>query len=254
VRDRALIHLLASGEAVVDLARDHPLGRLLLTPALPRVRALNRLVIPRSVEATHTLDAAELAAEARHRLFAEHGVPPSVTVLDERLGARLAPGFGALGWDVDENLVMVDSGTPLEAGGERVEEPPPAVLDRLRQRMHEEDSPVPDPERVAQLIRRSHRCARQLEGRVFTAPRGEPAALAELYQRDGVGQIELVETLAHARRAGLGGTVLRAAISASRAGNDITLIVADVNDWPRRWYERLGFEPVARTWELEASE
>ena len=40
--------------------------------------------------------------------------------------------------------------------------------------------------------------------------------------------------------------VLRAAAESRAAGNDLTFLVADADDWPRRLYERLGLETVGR--------
>jgi hypothetical protein len=40
--------------------------------------------------------------------------------------------------------------------------------------------------------------------------------------------------------------VLRAAAESRAAGNDLTFLVADADDWPQRLYERLGFETVGR--------
>jgi ribosomal protein S18 acetylase RimI-like enzyme len=40
--------------------------------------------------------------------------------------------------------------------------------------------------------------------------------------------------------------VVHAAAGSRAAGNDLTFLVADADDWPQRLYERLGFETIGR--------
>jgi hypothetical protein len=40
--------------------------------------------------------------------------------------------------------------------------------------------------------------------------------------------------------------VLRGVAESHAAGDDLTFLVADADDWPQRLYERLGFETVGR--------
>jgi hypothetical protein len=40
--------------------------------------------------------------------------------------------------------------------------------------------------------------------------------------------------------------VLRGLTQSHAAGNDLTFLVADADDWPQRLYEKLGFETVGR--------
>lgn len=83
-------------------------------------------------------------------------------------------------------------------------------------------------------------------GRWFAAPAdGPPGASCVLYERDGLGQIETVETVPDRRGEGLATAVVRAAAKASlEMGNELTFIVADADDWPWKLYERLGFDRV----------
>lgn len=95
-----------------------------------------------------------------------------------------------------------------------------------------------------------HRCdmAAALPTRLFAAEaEGKLVAHAELYSHDGVGQVEDVVTLEPYRGRGLArALVLRAAAESRAAGNVLTFLVAYADDWPRRLYERLGFETVGR--------
>jgi predicted GNAT family acetyltransferase len=87
-----------------------------------------------------------------------------------------------------------------------------------------------------------------LPTRLFAAEvDGKLVAHAELYSHDGVGQVEDLVTLEPYRGRGLArALVLRAAAESRAAGNDLTFLVADADDWPHRLYERLGFETVGR--------
>jgi len=76
---------------------------------------------------------------------------------------------------------------------------------------------------------------------------GRLVAHAELYSEDGVGQVENVLTLPDYRGRGLARSlVLHAVAESHAAGNDLTFLVADADDWPEQLYERLGFETVGR--------
>ena len=60
-----------------------------------------------------------------------------------------------------------------------------------------------------------------------------------------MAQVEDVGTLARYRNRGLArATVSRAILEAQRAGADPIVILADLDDWPWRLYEKLGFDQV----------
>ena len=42
--------------------------------------------------------------------------------------------------------------------------------------------------------------------------------------------------------------LLRALEEARAGGASLVFLLADLNDWPRRLYERLGFDEIGRTW------
>ncbi|MBA3302049.1 MAG: GNAT family N-acetyltransferase, partial [Thermoleophilaceae bacterium] len=70
-----------------------------------------------------------------------------------------------------------------------------------------------------------------------------------LYTGGRTAQVEDVVTArAHRRRGHARAVVLRAAHEASAAGCDLTFLQAESEDWPRTFYERLGFDPVGTTW------
>jgi len=78
---------------------------------------------------------------------------------------------------------------------------------------------------------------------------GQVVSFCDLYSDGRTAQIESVTTFEEHQGHGLGSAVvLRAAEEAAVAGQDLVFLVADDDDWPKAWYERLGFDPVGRTW------
>src|SRR4029077_5304864 len=97
---------------------------------------------------------------------------------------------------------------------------------------------------VGQILEHRRRISEAVLTRLFAAEAdGKLVAHTELYSEDGVGQVENVATLPDYRNRGLArALVLRAVAESHAAGNDLTFLVADADDWPRRFYEKLGFE------------
>src|SRR5205823_1549293 len=104
-------------------------------------------------------------------------------------------------------------------------------------------------ERLVEQILEHHRdVGKAISTRLFAAEAdGRLVAHVELYSEDGVGQIENVLTLPDYRGRGLARSlVLHAVAESHAAGNELTFLVADADDWPQRLYEKLGFETVGR--------
>ena len=69
----------------------------------------------------------------------------------------------------------------------------------------------------------------------------------ELYVEGDEAQVESVDTLEEFRGQGLASAfVLRAAAEGRAAGRRVGPSVGRREDWPQRWYARLGFHEVAR--------
>jgi ribosomal protein S18 acetylase RimI-like enzyme len=80
---------------------------------------------------------------------------------------------------------------------------------------------------------------------------GQAASWCVLYEEGGVGQIDDVVTIGRHRRKGYGRAVVLAAVGASlEAGNELTFLVADDDDWPKQLYADIGFEPIGRRYEF----
>jgi predicted GNAT family acetyltransferase len=80
---------------------------------------------------------------------------------------------------------------------------------------------------------------------------GEIASYCDLYSDGKTGQIEAVMTLEPYRNRGLArSTVSRALAESNKAGADLTFLMADRDDWPRKLYEKLGFDEIGRIFEF----
>ena len=97
--------------------------------------------------------------------------------------------------------------------------------------------------------------ARVVPSRAFTVEAGgEPVSWCALYEEDGIGQIDDVVTAPVYRRRGFGRAVVEVATRASlAAGNRITFLVADDDDWPKELYARIGYEAIGRRFEFTRS-
>jgi ribosomal protein S18 acetylase RimI-like enzyme len=250
-RERIGAYMRASALKLADQWEPHRLGFTVTSLSLPRVWVLNRLVVE-GRNGNVTLTAGEVADEGRELMRAQNRLHARVTVLDRELGAQLEPGFRELGWDVAQNVLMIDTGAGSPpSDGPGVEGVPSAELDRLLEQAHAENFYGQDPEAVAQLRELDRRSVDRLHGRTFVAPRDAPVALAELRELDGVGEITFVQTLDRHRGGGFGRAAVDAALATSRRENELTFLEADADDWPREWYARLGFEEVGSAWEFD---
>jgi ribosomal protein S18 acetylase RimI-like enzyme len=164
--------------------------------------------------------------------------------------ARIAAELERRGWSVSRNVVMRYDG-PRErdpdraAAAEQVD--PRAVRGARMEALAGRSQDV-----QRQVADYTERMATTTPSRVFAAfADGEVAAFCALLEGDGIGEIDEVTTLPRFRGRGLGTAVVEAALQASLAeGHDLTFLVANADDWPRRWYERLGFVEVGGRFEV----
>ena len=211
---------------------------------LPRVHDLNYL---RTTRRGATVD--ELAAEAdriqgplghRHR---------RVNFWDRAEAERLEPGFVERGWRPQRFVVMAhrrDTGRTPNAEAREVDYE--TLHPIWTAGLMSEPFVKGDRELVRQLVEHRAVTLRAVPTRFFAAfADGGVASYCDLYSFDGVGQVEAVLTLPEHRGKGLASAVVLAALEASRqAGNDLTFLVADADDWPKELYAKLGFETVGR--------
>jgi GNAT superfamily N-acetyltransferase len=243
--ERILAYLRRIEEAVVDEVRPTEHGRALLTPSLPLVWQLNAIRVEDPVAGPETVaaEAEQVLGDAGHRKLVVH---------DPELGALLAPGLAAEGWNVYRLLVMVrdrpsERSVPRGAGAAVDRETGAATLAAFRR-----EQPFGWQETaVQQLAAMDERYGRAAHARDFAAPPANPACACRLYTADGLGQVDEVGTLERRRNEGhASAAVLTAADTAAAEGCDPVFLLTDAGDWPQRWYGRLGFSPIGMLYEF----
>jgi GNAT superfamily N-acetyltransferase len=243
--ERILAYLRRIEEAVVDEVRPTEHGRALLTPSLPLVWQLNAIRVEDPVAGPETVaaEAEQVLGDAGHRKLVVH---------DPELGALLAPGLAAEGWNVYRLLVMVrdrpsERSVPRGAGAAVDRETGAATLAAFRR-----EQPFGWQETaVQQLAAMDERYGRAAHARDFAAPPANPACACRLYTADGLGQVDEVGTLERRRNEGhASAAVLTAADTAAAEGCDPVFLLTDAGDWPQRWYRRLGFSPIGMLYEF----
>ena len=231
--------LRATEDSVCDEARPTAHGTALITLSLPAVWQLNALRVEHGDAPAREVaaQAEELQAGLLHR---------KLLVPDENLGERLAPELNGMGWKATLLVVMAlrraADRPPVRGGGEEVDRRAgAAALAAFRAEQQYEEHP----DALAQLEEMDERFSRLVGARDFAAPPHRNDGCCRLFVRDGIGQVDQVGTLAAARNRGYARAAVQAAVAAAGAERlDPVFLVADAEDWPRGFYERLGFDPV----------
>ena len=193
------------------------------------------------VRAEHRAPVEDLIADAE-RLMEDYF---HKRVVLERGDDRSAAGLRAHGWTVTPHLVMartrepdrrVDTGTVREVGFDELVRPRREVT---------VGEPWGDDEISSLLDDAKKLIMRAVPTRFFAAfVGGEVAGYCEVRSREGVAQIEDVNTLERFRRRGLGRALVQHATDQAASGNDVVYLEALADDWPRELYSRLGFDVV----------
>jgi ribosomal protein S18 acetylase RimI-like enzyme len=231
-------------ERTTERLEPTPYGPVLVHSRLNRVHDLNFLRALEPGEAS----AEELAAEA-NRIQRAAGISHRrVNIRGEDQLARLEPQFVKLGWQPQRFVLMVHQGGPDRPGDHEVREVDEPMLrplwaEAIRIEPHGKDEAL-----VQQILEHRRDVGKAIPTRLFAGEAdGRLVAHTELYCEDGVGQVENVFTLPDYRGRGLARSlVLHAVAESNAAGNELTFLVADADDWPQRLYEKLGFETVGR--------
>jgi GNAT superfamily N-acetyltransferase len=241
-RERILAFTRWLEETASTRVRPWRFGTALFHDGFPRRWDSNFLRVERSVGSSTSAD---LAAQA-DRILSAFGHREFVFEDDEE-GARLAAGFGELGYTADRLVDLV-----LRRDPDR--EPPPievreVPLGTVRPLMIETNLVSHggmDRGSAEMLADFATVLVERVGARFFGAwIDGELAGCCELYVHDGVAQIENVDTLERFRNRGVARAFLAAATDAARdAGADLVFLMADDADWPKQLYAKLGFDPV----------
>ena len=219
-------------------------GAALFTESLPRVYDANFV----RLDDVSDLSAAELErvadslqAELRHR---------RLLLPDE--GADLADDLLARGWSASRIATMEYAG-PRERDGV----PPAAELvdPRAIRGAREAATADRDADLTRQIADYTERLAQANDGLVFAAfADTEPGAFCTLFESEGVAEIDEVTTLKRFRKRGLGGAVVESALRTALAHSaGLVFLNADSEDWPMRWYERMGFRTIGKRFEVYRS-
>jgi ribosomal protein S18 acetylase RimI-like enzyme len=211
-----------------------------LSPDIPLVWDANYLLVEEP-----GASAAQIAAHAEVALGGLGMKHRNVRTRDPALADQLQADFQALGWDLDRTMNMVLRRDPDRPGSVDVEQVAPQVVEELRLALME-GHPWTTPEAAPQILELDRRVAEVCGDRSFAVRQnGKVASCCRLYQLNGVGQVEHVETLPELRNRGLARAVVLAATQTSRDdGDQLTFITADATDWPQELYRRLGFDAV----------
>jgi ribosomal protein S18 acetylase RimI-like enzyme len=242
---RAFTLLDVIDDAVAERVEPTEHGVLVLDTRLFHVHDRNFLRVqdPGDASAVELADEAE-AAQGRHAQLRHR----RVNLRSDAQSARLEPGFSALGWKPEWFVLMVRRNEPDRPGEARVLEVDapalrPVWADGIRDQPHGRDDDV-----VEQILEHHGGIGEAVPTRYFGVEAdGRLVAHCELYSEGGTGQVENVATLRRYRGRGFARALVLHAADVSRAvGNELTFLVADAEDWPRKLYEKLGFEPIGR--------
>jgi ribosomal protein S18 acetylase RimI-like enzyme len=237
---RLLDFELALERDATDRVEEFDWGRLIYNPGDTAMWSSNYLEVHSTA-----LDAAELVALA-DEFQGPRGIKHrDVVPVDPSHGDRLVEDFEALdGWETERSVYMVLRREP-DREAEAAKEVSSTAVAEVRRAVAEADPDFTE-EAVEQQFVRGSRLDRVGNARWFAAPAdGPPGASCVLYERNGIGQVETVETVPERRGQGLARAVVTEATNASlQAGHELTFIVADADDWPWKLYERLGFDRV----------
>ena len=165
-------------------------------------------------------------------------LPPGATDLED--------GFRRLGWKPDHFLFMVyrGGGEPADSAG--VKEVDPRRLRRLREEIIREWQPDADEKTVSEIVAAGALQLAAATPRVFgVVEDGEVVSSAQLYSDGSAAQVEDVATLPAYRGRGHAKALVTRAVKEAVADNhEFIFLVADGDDWPKKLYNRLGFEEV----------
>jgi len=240
--ERVRAFTLHTDEAAADRVETWAGGSAVLTPSLPELWDANYL----RVERPDGLDAGALAAAAEEVLGGAGARHRAVVLPDGALGEPLRDAFAYRGWGCDRLDFMLLHGTPRQRpGAPPVEEVDPAELAKFNLALAAVE-PFGGRAVAQEIAERQARVRRTTSLRSFAVRAGgRVVGACSLLERDGVAEIDSVSTLpAHRGQGAARAAVVRAIQVAREGAAELVFLGAYRDDWPHRWYRRLGFAPV----------
>lgn len=223
---------------------DTRVGEVVLTAVAPHVRDHNTVVL----DAASHLDAPSVRAVLDHEL-GDRGLTHRRLHAPTADAERWRTDLLAHGYEPSDAVVMVWSGTGER--GTRTSDTTILEVDRdgaeawSRTLLAEQAGTRQDVvEEFVRLAGRQH--DRGVRFLVAHDTQGEPVGGIRVFADATVAQVEELEVLARHRRRGVAGDLLRAALD-QVADRDLVFLTADPDDWPTRWYGRLGLRAVGRS-------
>jgi GNAT superfamily N-acetyltransferase len=174
-----------------------------------------------------------------------------VSIVDDALGQALRADFEAAGYEHETIAALIYTRPRSESAAQVVRS---VSLDELRPAIMRDwrvSLPEATEEELRQLADRTSLYARAAELTLLAVfDGGVIASHASLCidRVEGIAQFENLVTHGDFKGRGFGGALVHGALErAQQAGCELSFLTADVNDWPYRWYQRLGYEDAGRT-------
>jgi GNAT superfamily N-acetyltransferase len=236
-RERAIAWRHAEHARICDVIEATEHGTLVRCTTLPTFWFYNSLRVEgpdTGVSADALVHSADvLQGDLAHR---------QVEVEDEAAGARLRPGFEALGWVAERLSWLLLEGPPPP--GPDLDEAPFPETRPLRLEWANTSPWTTNAEAARRFADHEDTVAELRGSRALIARDGAdtPVGFASFNAQGGAAEIEQVYVTEPCRGRGTGGALVSAAARAAGAAE--TWIVADDEGRSKRLYERLGFRPV----------
>lgn len=163
-------------------------------------------------------------------------------------------GLAGAGYEIQPEVLMARPGAapPLAVPAVAVDQVDPyaAEVQALQDRLwREEWLPDASQQMVDELVDRRSELDRAGEAVTLVVHDDEegglPVACLDVTVRDGIAELDGLATLASYRGRAYGQALMARGFShAVAAGADLVALTALVEDWPRHWYARLGFDTL----------
>lgn len=229
-----------------------PFGELVITDDLRGVYDLNLAI----VAADASPDPAEVLATTARELARRGADHARVAYADGAALDRASEIFKAAGWARTDHVIMRLRNSHRPPWPEQAHLLDARQRDDLRRRLTRARPWCDSEEIVDMFVQFARRIMDRGPARAVGVldEDGEVIGGAMVYGDGPILQIEEVEVDASAQGKGLGKVLLQAALSLALAHDpQLVFLVADADDWPRHWYERLGFEVIGTTGDFHRS-